>query len=181
MTGPNSEPQDERSSQSSHSEDGYKSKSRLKREAEAKQKLAEQLVDISEANLAKMPLSEELREAVLVARKINRKKEGFRRQLQLLGKLMREIDATPIETALNLLGSQHMQANAHFHYLEHVRDSIVKEGNDAIEAILEKHPILERQKLRQLQRKVLKENELNKPPIASRELFKYLRETIQEQ
>lgn len=181
MTDPNSEHHDEMSPQGADVDDGYKSKSRLKREAEAKQKLAEQLVDISEANLAKMPLGEDLREAVNTARKINRKKEGFRRQLQLLGKLMREVDAVPIESALNLLGNQHLQANAHFHYLEHVRDSIVTQGNDAIEAVLEKHPVLERQKLRQLQRKTVKEAELNKPPIASRELFKYLRESIQEQ
>lgn len=181
MTDPNSEHLDEWSSKPGDTNDGFKSKSQLKREAEAKQKLAERLLDISEANLAKMPLNEDLFEAVQTARKINRKKEGFRRQLQLLGKLMREVNTVPIESALNLLGNQHLQANAHFHYLEHVRDSIVTQGNDAIEAILEKYPVLERQKLRQLQRKALKEAELNKPPIASRELFKYLRESIQEQ
>ena len=46
MTDPNTQDLDE----------GSKSKSQLKREAVAKQKLAERLVDISEANLAKMPL-----------------------------------------------------------------------------------------------------------------------------
>jgi ribosome-associated protein len=170
MTDPNTQDLDE----------GSKSKSQLKREAEAKQKLAERLVDISEANLAKMPLEHDLLEAVKTARKINRKKEGFRRQLQLLGKLMREVDTAPIESALNLLGNQHLQANAHFHYLEHARDSIVTQGNEAIERLVAKYPALDRQKLRQLQRKAVKESELNKPPIASRGLFKYLRESIQE-
>ena len=170
MTDPNTQDLDE----------GSKSKSQLKREAAAKQKLAERLVDISEANLAKMPLEHDLLEAVKTARKINRKKEGFRRQLQLLGKLMREVDTAPIESALNLLGNQHLQANAHFHYLEHARDSIVTQGNEAIESLVAKYPALDRQKLRQLQRKAAKEAELNKPPIASRGLFKYLRESIQE-
>ena len=181
MTDPNSEQVDEWSSQPEQPSDEFKSKTQLKREAEQKQKLATQLVDLSEANLAQMPLDEELFDAVQTARKINRKKDGFRRQLQFLGKLMRGIDTTPIETALNLLGNQHTQANAHFHYLERARDSIVNHGNEAIEAVLEKHPELERQKLRQLHRKAAKEIQLGKAPAAARELFKYLKESIQEQ
>ena len=181
MTDPNSEQVDEWSSAPEQSDDEFKSKSQLKREAEEKRKLAVKLVDLTEANLAKIPLEDALLEAVHTARKINRKKDGFRRQLQFLGKLMREIDTQPIESALDRLGSQHTQANAHFHYLERTRDSIVSEGNEAIEALLEQHPQLERQKLRQLQRKAVKEAQTNKPPAASRELFKYLKESIQEQ
>nr|WP_240615609.1 ribosome biogenesis factor YjgA [Alteromonas facilis] len=158
-----------------------KSKSQLKREAEAKQKLALTLVDMSDAHLAKMPLDDELLDAITLARKINRKKDGFRRQLQFLGKLMRMRDTSPIEQAVSLLTSKHQQANAHFHYLETLRDRIVKQGDKAINPLVDEHPELERQKLRQLQRKAAKELKEQKPPAAARELFKYLKEFIQEQ
>ncbi|MDM7859122.1 ribosome biogenesis factor YjgA [Alteromonas sp. ASW11-36] len=157
-----------------------KSKTQLKREAEEKQKLATQLVEMSEANLTKMPLDDELLDAVLVARKINRKKDGYRRQLQFLGKLMRSRDTTPIEQAIMLLTNQHRMANAHFHYLETLRDNIITAGDSAIEEVLSEHPQLERQKLRQLQRKINKEQQQNKPPAGARELFKYLKASIEE-
>lgn len=158
-----------------------KSKTQLKREAEAKQKLALTLVDMSDANLSKMPLDEELAESIAVARKINRKKDGFRRQLQFLGKLMRARDTSAIEEAVALLNSKHDKANAHFHQLENLRDTILKGGNDSIESALDSYPNLERQKLRQLVRKASKEQQLNKPPAAARELFKYLKASIEEQ
>ena len=157
-----------------------KSKTQLKREAEEKQKLAKQLVEMSEANLAKMPLDDELADAILVARKINRKKDGFRRQLQFLGKLMRNRDTSPIEHAVMLLTNQHHMANAHFHYLETLRDNLIKAGDSAVEEALEEHPQLERQKLRQLLRKINKEQQQNKPPAGARELFKYLKASIEE-
>jgi len=77
------------------------SKSQRKREALALQELGETLVTLKPAQLDKIPLPEELREAVLAARQINQ--HGARkRQLQYIGRLMREIDPEPIRTALGL-------------------------------------------------------------------------------
>ncbi|WP_100657735.1 ribosome biogenesis factor YjgA [Alteromonas flava] len=181
MTASNFDPNDDWFAEDGWQETEEKSKSQLKREAEEKQKLALTLVDMSDAHLAKMPLDDELAESIQLARKINRKKDGFRRQIQFLGKLMRARDTTPIEKAVALLTSKHQLANAHFHYLETLRDSIVCQGDDAINAAVDKHPELERQKLRQLQRKASKEIAQQKPPAAAREIFKYLKESIQEQ
>ena len=185
MTASNSQEPDDWFADADGQIDEEKSKSQLKREAEAKQKLAEVLVNMTDANLSKMPLDDALLDAVTEARKINRKKDGFRRQLQFLGKLMRSRDTQPIEHAVNLLDSQHAQANAHFHLLEHWRDTIVKQGlsargDDVIETLVADYPALERQKLRQLQRKAVKQHNDNAAPSASRELFKYLKDTIQE-
>ena len=77
------------------------SKSQRKREALALQELGETLVTLKPAQLDKIPLPEELREAVLAARQINQ--HGARkRQLQYIGRLMREIDPEPIRAALGL-------------------------------------------------------------------------------
>lgn len=154
------------------------SKSELKRESTALQKLGERLVDLSPSALKQVPLSENLADAIALAHKISGKHEALRRQMQYIGKLMRVEDAEPIEAALDVISNKHQAATHAFHQLELLRDKLVTEGDSAISTLLEKHPNLERQKLRQLIRQTNKEAAGNKPPKASRELFKYLRETI---
>jgi ribosome-associated protein len=66
------------------------------------QKLGEELITLRESDLQAMPLDEELRDAVLEARRI--KAHGaLRRQKQYIGKLMGRIDPEPIREALERL------------------------------------------------------------------------------
>lgn len=156
------------------------SKTQLKNQMNALQKLGESLVDLSPASLAKIPMDTELLDAVMLARRILRKKEGYRRQLQLIGKLMRHRDIVPIEQALLVSQVSHQKANQKFHKLEVLRDTLVAQGDSAIEDLLQQHDKLDRQKLRQLVRQANKQQTENKPPKASRELFKYLKEAIDD-
>lgn len=75
------------------------SKSQRKREALALQRLGEQLVNLNSAQLAKMPLPEELQEAIRAAQGMTQR-GARRRQLQYIGKLMRRIDVEPVHEAL---------------------------------------------------------------------------------
>lgn len=159
-------------------DDTQLSKTQLKNQSNDLQKLGVSLVDLSPAALAKIPMDQELLDAVLLARRILRKKEGYRRQLQLIGKLMRHRDVTPIEQALLQIQASHQKSNQKFHKLELLRDNLIAQGDSAIEDVLEEHPALERQKLRQLVRQAVKQQADNKPPKAARELFKYLQSTI---
>ena len=77
------------------------SKSQRKRDALALQELGETLVTLKPTQLDKMPLPEELREAVLAARQMNQR-GARKRQLQYIGRLMRQIDPEPIRAALGL-------------------------------------------------------------------------------
>ena len=86
----------------------------------------------------------------------------------------------PIETALAKLQHQHNEHNALFHKLEKARDAIADQGDSAIEPLLSDYPQLERQKLRQFHRAIVKERSNNKPPKAYRELFQYLKGAIVE-
>ncbi|MEW9797901.1 ribosome biogenesis factor YjgA [Alteromonas sp. CYL-A6] len=156
--------------------DEWISKSELKRQADARQKLGETLVDLTPSHLATIPMDDDLEEAVMLARSINRKKDGFRRQLQFIGKLLRGRDTADIEAALDRLNHQHQASNAAFHAIEKARDAIISQGDAAIQSLLEAHPGLERQKLRQFHRQINKEREKNAPPKAFRELFQYLKE-----
>ncbi|MBN7819306.1 ribosome biogenesis factor YjgA [Bowmanella yangjiangensis] len=157
-----------------------KSKTQLKNEMQDLQQLGLKLVGLGPAALAKVPLDQELSDAINLAKRIDKKKEGYRRQLQFIGKLMRTRDVEPIQQALDLLENKHQQATAQFHKLERLRDDIVANGDSAINQAMELYPTLERQKLRQLSRQAQKEAQQNKPPKSSREIFQYLRQ-ISEQ
>ncbi|MBT1065992.1 ribosome-associated protein [Bowmanella sp. Y26] len=157
-----------------------KSKTQLKNEMQDLQQLGLKLVGLGPAALAKVPLDQELSDAINLAKRIDKKKEGYRRQLQFIGKLMRTRDVEPIQQALDLLENKHQQATAQFHKLERLRDDIVANGDSAINHAMELYPTLERQKLRQLSRQAQKEAQQNKPPKSSREIFQYLRQ-ISEQ
>lgn len=151
-------------------------KSQIKREMAALHDMALQLVELTDGATKKMPIDDQLLESVQLARRIRHTREGYRRQLQRVTKLLRGSDYQAIEAALANLKRSGEQENARFHALERWRDRILTDGDDAVQAFIEEHPSADRQKLRQLVRKTQKEQAENKPPAAYRELFKYLRE-----
>ena len=138
------------------------SKSEIKRDAEALKDLGAELVDLGKNALDKIPLDADLRAAVELAQRI--KKEGRRRQLQLIGKMLRQRDPEPIQIALDKLNNRHNQQVALFHKLEQIRDRLIDEGDDAISLVLELYPQADRQQLRSLIRNAKKEKATNKPP-----------------
>jgi len=159
-------------------EDEQLSKTQIKAQMVAMQKLGESLVHLGQSSLAKVPMEEELLDAVMLARKILRKKEGYRRQLQLIGKIMRNVDIAAIEQALGNIKSAHKKLNDAFHGIEILRDDILQQGDSKIESTIVDYPLLDRQKLRQYVRQAKKQQAENKPAKASRELFQYLKQVI---
>ena len=151
------------------------SKSQLKRESEALQALGEALVELPASKLAKIPMPGNLAEAVAEARRI-KAHGGRRRQLQYIGKLMRNIDAEPIQQAMDALANEHARENARFHRLEQWRDRLINEGDGAMGELLEEYPQADRQHLRQLIRNAQREQGSGQAPKHTRELFRYLRE-----
>ena len=75
------------------------SKTRKKKDMLALQKLGVQLVELNEQQLESMQLPEALLEAVQEARRLT-KHEARRRQMQYIGRLMRDLDAAPIRDRL---------------------------------------------------------------------------------
>ncbi|HEN3250583.1 TPA: ribosome-associated protein [Yersinia enterocolitica] len=155
------------------------SKSEIKRDAEALKDLGTELVELGKNALEKISLDEDLLAAVELAQKI--KKEGRRRQIQLIGKMLRARDVEPIQTALDKLKNRHNQQVSLFHKLEILRDRLVEEGDDVIPTVLELYPEADRQQLRSLVRNAQKEKAANKPPKSYRQIFQYLRELAEKQ
>ncbi|AAF95677.1 Putative alpha helix protein [Vibrio cholerae] len=152
------------------------SRTELKNDMLALQKLGEELVELKPSALAKFPLPEDLAEAIKDAQRF--KNEARRRQLQYIGKLMRHIDPEPLQAALDKLRNKHSQTTALLHKLEQLRDRIVAEGDSAIEVAMEQYPEADRQRLRLLARQASKEKAGNKPPKSSREIFQLLKEAM---
>ena len=75
------------------------SKSMRKRAAHRAQKLGEELVRMRDQDLAGLPLPEELRDALMEARRLT-SRPALARQHQYIGKLMRDIDVDAVEAAL---------------------------------------------------------------------------------
>lgn len=154
----------------------------MRREALAVLDLAHRLVEQPAARLLQLPLSEELVAVAIAAQRITaqiaRKREvGF-----LAKKLRREDDETleAIRAAMEHDKADSRRENAALHRIEALRDQLIAEGDSALGDLLADYPQADRQHLRQLARNAREEKLRNKPPHASRELFRELRELMQE-
>ncbi|MHA2939210.1 ribosome biogenesis factor YjgA [Vibrio sp. RC27] len=154
------------------------SKTEMKNDMLILQKLGEELVELKPSVLEKFPIPEDLAEAIHNAQRF--KNEARRRQLQYIGKVMRSIDPEPIQAALDKYRNKHAQSTVALHKLEQLRDRVVAEGDEAVEAIIALYPNADRQRLRQLARQAKKEKQNSKPPRAYREIFQIIKELDEE-
>ncbi len=151
------------------------SKSQLKRDALALQALGAQLLELPESDWAALGLPETLIAALRDGKRI-RTHGARKRQLQYIGKLMRDIDAEPVREHFEQLRLKSREQSRAHHELEHWRERLIEQGDSAVEAFLQLHAQADRQQLRQLVRRARKERGQDQPPAASRALFRYLRE-----
>jgi len=117
--------------------DSKPSKSARKREQQALQSLGEQLISLGDAELASLALDERLEDAVKNARGM--KAHGaLRRQKQLIGKLMRDLDPEQIRSALVELRADDARDKQIFARAEKWRDRLIREGSGALDAFAAK-------------------------------------------
>ena len=153
------------------------SKSEIKRQMIALQKLGEELIGLPKDKLDKLNLPETLRDAVDQAKRITAH-GGLRRQMQYIGRLMRIIDAQPIAAQLEQWRSRHNNENAVFHRMEHWRNRLI-ENDASITEFIDAYPDTDPQQLRTLIRNCRREAELQQAPKSNRALFKLIRAVIE--
>ncbi len=153
------------------------SKTQLKAEADEQQALGVRLTELPKDKLLKLDLPDAVLTAVLETKKITAN-GAIRRHRQYLGRLMREIDNTPILEQLARWDGKHTAENAYFHSLERWRDRMIADSN-VLSEFIALYPQTDSQQLRTLVRNAHKELIANKPPKSSREIFKLLREITQ--
>jgi ribosome-associated protein len=165
--------------QSSEFEPEYErpSKSQLKREMTALQKLGQELVEQARERVKRVPMPEDVRDAILECQQI-KDHEGRRRQMQYVGKKMRTLDEEEIaiiqKTIDSWKGSSKAETAA-MHALERRRDKLLADDN-ALTELMAEHPQLDVQQLRTMIRNARKEQAENKPPKAYREIFQILKD-----
>jgi ribosome-associated protein len=152
------------------------SKSQLKRDAHALQKLGAALVDIPENDWLTLQLPEALMSALRDAKRMP-SRGARKRQLQYIGKLMREIDPEPVRRYFDDLRNEARRQTRRHQEAENWRERMIGEGDSAIDAWLLEHPDADRQHLRRLVRQARKERDADETPKSSRALFRYIRDS----
>jgi ribosome-associated protein len=153
------------------------SRSEKKRQSRGLQDLGWELVDLPEAELAAMPLPDDVRDAVEVARRIT--SNGARaRQRLYIGKLLRRIDPEPIRLALDRRGEIDRQRQLREKSVERWRDRLLA---DEASAWTDLGTVVDRtvlQQLRAMVRQARAEQSASRPPAAARQLFRRLRDVL---
>jgi ribosome-associated protein len=152
------------------------SKSRRKADAHALQALGAELVALNRGKLAQVDMPESLRDAVQAAQRITAH-EGRRRQLQYIGKLMRNVDAAPIRAKIDGWKTVSVEETARLHLIERWRDQLV-EDPAVLQALAGEYPQADLQPLRALIGNTQRERERGKPPKSYRALFQLLQAII---
>jgi ribosome-associated protein len=157
------------------------SKSQLKRDMTALQKLGEELVNEPRDRVLRVPMPEDVRDAILECQQI-RDHEGRRRQMQYVGKRMRgltEDEVAIIRKTIDSWRGSSRAETAALHALERWRDKLIADDN-ALTALRDKYPQVDMQQLRTMIRNARREQAESRPPKAYREIFQLLKQLQQD-
>ena len=149
------------------------SKSARKRAHKALQELADELMKLSSSQLARIPLSEDLHDAIGAGREM--RKGARSRQVRHLGNQLARVDDQPIRTALASLRGPTALDAARLHRAERWRERLLEPGDDAIHDLVAQFPLVDRQQLRALVRSARDERDKQAPPRRFRELLRFVR------
>ncbi len=154
------------------------SKTQIKKQMHELRDLGKELTELSKDQLAQLDIPENLRDSIREMKNI--KKFGAqRRQIQYIGKLMRDVDPAPIFAKLDIWKGKSIGHIAHAHRLERWRDRLM-ESDSALTQLLAEYPGADTQHLRTLMRNARKEIDLSKPPKNYRGLYQALKDIIPE-
>ena len=140
------------------------------------QALGAELVELNDQQLASVDLPERLLDAVMDARRMT-KFEARRRQLQYIGRVMRDVDPEPIRARLAVWKTASSENTARLHSIERWRARLLEEENAMTEFIRD-HPRADAARLRLLVRNTQREREEGKPPRSFRALFRLLSDIL---
>jgi ribosome-associated protein len=160
------------------SDENLISKTRRKRQMQALQDVGAALTRLPAEQLSRLELPERLREAVLDCRRMTRH-EAIRRQLQFIGRLMRDLDAGPIAAQLEALHAPSHRETALFHLAERWRGDLLADPA-AVERFTREFPGTDPHRLRSLAEAALEERRAERPPRRYRELFQAINAILQD-
>lgn len=171
---------------------GEPSRTELKKESTELQKLGEDLLGLRADLFEKLDLPESLVTALADVRKITNF-EGRRRQMQYIGKLMRNLEEEQRQAVRDALLEQNSgsaQATLALHMAEKWRDDLIA-SDDALQAWLQAHPGTDVQQLRALIRQARKDGQPDADAVSKglaprrgrsyREIFQLVRDHLEQE
>ncbi len=153
------------------------SKTQIKKRMHALQELGERLVTLNADQLLAVGLPDDLHEAVLDAQRIPGR-ESRRRQMQFIGRLMREVDPEPIREKIATWDGVSREHAAKLHGIERWRERLL-DDEAAIEEFLRERPAADSQRLRSLIRNARAERARAQSPKSCRDLYRLLRDILE--
>ncbi len=160
-------------------DDDWVSKSQRKREADDVLALGEKMITLNQEELAQIHMDDELRDALEEAQRI-KSNSALKRQKHYIAKIMRGLADDTLAAQVERVLHKDDIYNAQFKRMEKWRDSIIENGDKGINDFLAEYPQADRSHLRQLVRNAAKEKKNNKPPAAYRQIFKYIRDVMDQ-
>ncbi len=154
-------------------------KTLIKKELYALQDLAKRIIALPESYFEDLPLSESMRDAFLLARRIER--AALQRQLRYIAGRFHEEDIDAIELTMARQNAPKKEAVDRLHRVEEWRDKLIAGDNALLTNLVDQFDACDAQHLRQLIRNANKELKNNKPPKSSRLIFKYLNDLDEQQ
>ncbi len=154
------------------------SKTERKRQATALQTLGKRLTELKPERWAQLDLPQALTTAIADYRRFS-SREAKRRQLQYIGRLMRDTDTALIEQRLATWDGQSAEAVYHFHQLERWRDRLL-DDTEALTEFLDEHPAIDRQQLRHQLKKAASATTEQERKTQARALFRFIRDAIDQ-
>ncbi len=157
------------------------SKSQKKRNMLALQSVGAELVLLSTDVINKLDLPDELRVAVLDAKRIPGSKHGGnKRQMQYIGRLMREVDPAPILVQLQALKAPNQKQTAQHHLAERWRERMLTDAT-SIAAFVREFPEAEQAMLEKYLADAKDDHAKQRPPKNFRLLYQTLHKHIVSQ
>lgn len=159
---------------------GRPSRSALKRASHEVQTLGEQLLGLPDSHLQDLTMPDRLREAIADCKKM-KLGEGRRRQMQFIGKLMRDVDPEPLREAVAAFQLGHARNALALHQAERWRADLLAEERSGLDRWLAEHPDTDVQRLRTLIRNARKDAAAapeQRSGRAFRELFQFIKSAL---
>jgi len=162
-------------------EDGYAirpNKTRIKQEISAILTMAEEICQLSPAQVAEFDLPENIENAIRDATKLGQN-SARKRLLKYITAQLRNIDTDAVQEKLARIQNRSAHAVREHHQSERWRDQLLTDnGAQLLTQFITEFPAADSQHIRQLQRNAQKEAKEEKPPKSARLLYKYLKEII---
>lgn len=153
------------------------SKTQIKREMDALQELGKRLTQLNQEQLKLVPMDDNLADAITEYQRL-KKHEAKRRQLQYIGRLMRNTDAEAIAHAVHVFDASQAEHTQHFHLIERWREQLMADPG-AVTQFISEFPQVDSQQLRQLIRNALKQQKQGKDLGGYKKLFRFIRDVLE--